>query len=115
MTTDTLTLTLTEAAARVGVHRRTLRAWIRKGRLPATRTPGGHYRIRVADLEDMPLTATAFARAVGVCSRTAQRWAQQGRLRSRRTPGGWEIAASEVERIGRRPRRAKSADETAQD
>lgn len=33
-------------AARLGVHRGTIHAWILAGRLPAVRTPGGHYRIR---------------------------------------------------------------------
>lgn len=41
-----------EAANVAGHNRRTIVAWIRDGKLPATRRPGkrGHYRIRWADL-----------------------------------------------------------------
>ena len=97
------TLTLTEAAARIGVHRRTLRAWKRAGRLPFIVTPGGRYRVRVADLDAMPLTTAEFARAVGVSQRTALRWVHAGKVRARRSPSGqlW-IEAGEVERVGAR-------------
>jgi len=97
-------LTLSEAAARTGVHRRTVRAWIRGGRLPATLTPGGHYRVRASDLATMTMTATEFARSVGVCSRTAMRWAAAGKLDAELWRGSWRIAASEVERVGARRR-----------
>ena len=43
-------LTLDEAADRLGVTPETLSRWIRAGRFPACRTPGGHYRIAEADL-----------------------------------------------------------------
>jgi excisionase family DNA binding protein len=102
MTDDVLTLS--EAAARAGVHRRTVRAWIRSGRLAATFTPGGHYRIRAGDLATMSLSASEFARAVGVCHRTALRWAAAGKLDAERWQGAWRIAASEVERVGPRRR-----------
>lgn len=43
------------AAARVGVCTRTLKSWITRGWLPATRTPSpkdrGHLRIRPGDLD----------------------------------------------------------------
>lgn len=96
-------VTLTEAAGLAGVNRRTVRAWIRAGRVPATRTPGGHYRIKLADLAAMPLSTHEFARAVGVSHRTAQAWAKTGKLDARQDAGGaWWIATSEVERIGTR-------------
>jgi excisionase family DNA binding protein len=33
-----------------GLHPRTITTWIREGRLAATRSPGEHYRVRVADV-----------------------------------------------------------------
>jgi excisionase family DNA binding protein len=40
-----------EVAKIVGVHYQTVNSWVRKGWLPAARTPGGHRRIRRADLD----------------------------------------------------------------
>jgi len=42
---------VTEAARRKGWNRKTVYRAIRRGRLPAEQTPGGHYRIRIADLD----------------------------------------------------------------
>ncbi len=33
-----------------GLHPRTLHSWIREGRLPAIRSPGNHFRLRVSDV-----------------------------------------------------------------
>ncbi|WP_344029251.1 helix-turn-helix domain-containing protein [Pseudonocardia kongjuensis] len=38
------------AAEIAGVHHNTLYRWIRRGVVPATRTPGGELRIRVGDV-----------------------------------------------------------------
>lgn len=92
-------LTLTQVAERAGVHRRTVRAWIATGRLPAYQTVGGHWRVRAVEFAALPLTATQFARAVGVCPRTAMRWAARGAIAARKTPRGWAIPAHEVERV----------------
>ncbi|MGI8586072.1 MAG: AAA family ATPase [Chloroflexia bacterium] len=43
-------LTTTQAAARIGVHEDTVRKYIADNILPAQRTAGGHYRIRLSDL-----------------------------------------------------------------
>lgn len=43
-------ITAAEAARRLGVHKSTVTRWIAAGKLPAKRTPGGHYRIRPSDL-----------------------------------------------------------------
>ena len=48
MPTDVL-LSTTEVAQRMGVTRQTVLNWIISGRLPAKRTPGGRYRVDVAD------------------------------------------------------------------
>jgi len=44
-------VSLSEAAKILGVHPATLRNWADQGHLPSQRTPGGHRRFRVADLE----------------------------------------------------------------
>ena len=44
-------LTVTEAAARARCTPDTIRAWIREGRLPNRKTPGGHFRLRPSELE----------------------------------------------------------------
>jgi excisionase family DNA binding protein len=43
-------LTTGEAAHRLGVSINAVKTWIREERLPALRTPGGHFRISEADL-----------------------------------------------------------------
>ncbi|MCC6188882.1 MAG: helix-turn-helix domain-containing protein [Anaerolineales bacterium] len=44
-------LNLSDAAALLGVHPSTLRAWADRGDIPAHRTPGKHRRFRRADIE----------------------------------------------------------------
>ena len=44
------TLTTTETARLLGFHVNTLKNWVRDGKMPAFKTLGGHYRIRVRDL-----------------------------------------------------------------
>ncbi len=51
-------LTLRETADRLRVSQRTVHRYIKDGRLPSLRTPGGDHRIRLADVE-AALTSTA--------------------------------------------------------
>lgn len=44
-------LSLSKTARFLGIHPSTVRAWADKGELPSHRTPGGHRRFRLADLE----------------------------------------------------------------
>lgn len=44
-------LTLDEACKRLGVHPTTLRRWVDKGAIGSLRTPGGHRRFSLADIE----------------------------------------------------------------
>jgi excisionase family DNA binding protein len=44
-------LTGAEVAALLRVHVKTVLRWARAGHLPAHRTPGGHYRYRLSELE----------------------------------------------------------------
>ena len=44
-------LSITQAAAQLGVHPLTVRNWAEKGYLPFYRTPGGHRRFKKQDLE----------------------------------------------------------------
>lgn len=54
-------LSTTSAARLLGVHPDTLREWADEGKVPSWRTPGGHRRFRVDDLETFrqaePVTA----------------------------------------------------------
>ncbi len=55
-----------------GIHPRTVTAWLRSGKLPGVKTPGDHYRVRVADVvaycekEGLPLPAQASPRDLSV-------------------------------------------------
>jgi excisionase family DNA binding protein len=55
-------LSVARAAARVGVAPRTIKRWIKRGILPATRLPSpkgqGHLRIRLGDLEALVARGT---------------------------------------------------------
>ena len=104
-------LTLTEVADRLGMNRRTPMRWAESGRLPATKTPGGHWRVSEDELERLPLRLSEFARLVGVTYQTALRWVGAGKLQDvQRTPGGHILVpASEVERIGPRRRQRQEA------
>ena len=46
-------LTIRQAAELLGVHPLTLRNWSEKGAVPCMRTPGGHRRYRLQDLQRM--------------------------------------------------------------
>lgn len=48
---DEQTLTVHEAAALLGIHEKTVRAWADKGLLPVVKWPNGWRRFRRADLE----------------------------------------------------------------
>lgn len=58
MTTPTYGLTVSEAAARLGVHPDTLRRWTDAGKVPSWTTPAGHRRYRESDLTDLLPDAT---------------------------------------------------------
>jgi excisionase family DNA binding protein len=57
------TVGLGEAAVIAGVSLSTLRRWADGGHVPSYRTPGGHRRFRVADIERALLPSTAAAGA----------------------------------------------------
>ena len=44
-------LTVSEAAARAKCSPETVRQWIKDGKLPNRKTPGGHFRVRVSELD----------------------------------------------------------------
>jgi len=46
-------LSVTSVAARLDVHATTAARWIRDGRLTATKTPGGQWRVRWSDVVAM--------------------------------------------------------------
>ncbi len=95
-----------EVAERFGVGPRTVKQWARKGRLPAIRTLGGHYRFPESAIneqiqsgvptsveaggesQDRLLRPGEVAELFGVDQRPVGRWAKQGRLPAVRTIGG---------------------------
>ena len=58
-------LTVSQAAARLGVHPDTLRAWADKGHVPVVRTPTGYRRFDPVEIDrvrqDMGLVGKAAA------------------------------------------------------
>ena len=50
---ETKLLTISQAAARIGVHANTLRAWVDKGLVPATRLPSGYRRFSLEQVEQI--------------------------------------------------------------
>lgn len=50
-TPDTFDVPSGRAARLIGCHQSTLARWAEQGLIPHLRTPGGHLRFRVADLE----------------------------------------------------------------
>ena len=52
---ETRIVTTGQAAQLCQVSRRALNNWIREGKLKAYTAPGGHYRIRLLDLEEFRL------------------------------------------------------------
>lgn len=92
-----------EVAERFGVGPRTVKQWARKGRLPAIRTLGGHYRFpesaineqiqasvptAPAEAQDRLLRPGEIAELFSIDPRPVGRWAKQGRLPAVRTIGG---------------------------
>ncbi len=53
MSTETYGLTVSEAAAKLGVHADTLRRWTDDGKVAHWTTPAGHRRYRLSDLADL--------------------------------------------------------------
>ncbi len=49
--TDEKLLTISQAAARIGVHQNTLRIWADKGTVPMVKLPSGYRRFRPSDIE----------------------------------------------------------------
>lgn len=53
-------LTVTEASALLGINPNTLRTWANGGQIRAFRTPGGHRRFKVADVNALVNSVAAF-------------------------------------------------------
>jgi len=66
-------LSITEAAKLAQVHPDTLRRAAHRGRVPSTRTPGGQFRFRRADIEALmsPVATPSSPEADGSASEDA--------------------------------------------
>lgn len=70
MTTSDRLLSISAAAKQLGVETRTLQRWDLDGKLKAVRTPGGHRRYRLSDiqaLQGQQLSESEVLRAVVYC------------------------------------------------
>jgi excisionase family DNA binding protein len=55
-------ISIAEAARLLGVHPNTLKAWEVAGKLKAIRTPGGHRRYKLSEIETMQGTSQQEAK-----------------------------------------------------
>ncbi len=62
-----------EAAQELGISYPTLKHWIYSGKLKATRTPGGHYRIHESELERLRGQSPAVSAARGTAGKISGR------------------------------------------
>jgi excisionase family DNA binding protein len=89
-----------EVAELLGVSGKTVSRWAAEGKLPSTRTIGGHRRYRESDIRELReellrevgeqegLRAPEVAAIFNVSVHTVTRWANEGRLPStQRKPG----------------------------
>jgi excisionase family DNA binding protein len=58
-------ITAADAARRLGVNKSTASRWCQMGRLPAFKTPGGHWRVRAIDVEAMRADLPVYAEGEG--------------------------------------------------
>lgn len=94
-------VTVTVAAMRLGVDRRTVQRWVREGEIVGHKTPGGHWRVDVESASS-DLTLAQYATVMQVHHLTARRWCAQGKVPgARRTAGGhWRVPAAAVSGAG---------------
>lgn len=76
---DTDWLPLGKAAALLGVHTMTLRRWSDSGRFPSYRTPGGHRRFALADIQ-----AYLLRQRGGQSDELGQDWADSALVATRK-------------------------------
>jgi excisionase family DNA binding protein len=96
-------LSLSEAAAQLGVHRTTLRRWANHGDVPSMRTPGGHRRFAASVIERI----AQEGRSTAVTPAAELVWAQQAMIQtryeiSRPADKPWLTAVAEPNRIQHR-------------
>jgi excisionase family DNA binding protein len=84
-----------------GVHAQTVRNWVRRGRIRAWKTPGGHWRIPEdqAAPTDGSLSAGEVAKIMDVHPFTVRRWCQAGKIACTRYGRSWRVPREELERI----------------
>lgn len=71
---DRIWLSTGEAARLCSVERDTVLKWIKRGRIPAVRTAGGHYRIARQDLERLLAASPVWHRAAGASDAGRRCW-----------------------------------------
>ena len=102
-------LNLSDAAALLGVHPSTLRAWSDRGDIPAHRTPGKHRRFRRADIEHWADSRREAHTSPGqlivenVLGRTRMQMAEGGLAQTRLVPALRRVPPSRAARGRPRP------------
>jgi excisionase family DNA binding protein len=94
---DARWVTLGRARDLLGVDESTLRRWADTGRLRVYRTPGGHRRFLLDNLEDL-VAGEAGASGRDEVGRLALARIRRQLQRARQDPGGWYAALSEPDR-----------------
>lgn len=74
-------ITLTKAAALLGIHSTTLRRWADNGQIPFMLTPGGHRRFAMSDLNQF----AAGQRQTNAPSTIEHLWAEQALVQTRQS------------------------------
>jgi len=93
-------ITLTEYAAARGINRRTAQAWAREGRINATRTAGGHWRVDKREVRRRLYSISEVAEALGRSPRTVRSWAEAGTIATLPCDCGvWLVEARELKRL----------------
>ena len=72
-------ISLTKAAALLGIHSATLRRWADNGQIPFMLTPGGHRRFALSDLNQF----AAERRQSGINDNIEQLWVEQALTQTR--------------------------------
>ena len=79
-----------KAAKILGVHPNTLILWEQEGRLSAIKTPGGHRRFKISELEKIKgyLTPSQAAEMLGASTQALIKWSNDGKISVVKTDGG---------------------------
>jgi len=89
---DSVYLSVSDVAKKLGISIDTVRRWEKQGILPAERTNGSHRAFKAADIEafmaTQPMSTSEVATALGISASTVRRLDKQGLLFTERSASG---------------------------